>query len=151
WTPTGSGSSAPPSCSRRSGRPRTTTWPGRWSTPSCRRTTCSRAFASASPSARVRRARSAAELTSEARTPGGRLDGVTVIAVAEGDVSPGVLGFLVVAALGLALYLLVKSMNKQISKIEVPSEAELKAEMEAKRRGESNDQTAESNDSDKAR
>ncbi|SDQ47532.1 hypothetical protein [Thermostaphylospora chromogena] len=76
---------------------------------------------------------------------------MTVIAVAEGDVSPGVLGFLVVAALGLALYLLVKSMNKQISKIEVPSEAELKAEMESKRRGESNDQTAESNDSDKAR
>ncbi|MGW4425557.1 hypothetical protein [Streptosporangium sp. NPDC004631] len=43
-----------------------------------------------------------------------------------GDVSPGLLGFLVVAALGLALYLLVKSMRKQISKIEVPSEAELR-------------------------
>ncbi|GAA3094711.1 hypothetical protein [Streptosporangium carneum] len=41
-------------------------------------------------------------------------------------VSPGLLGFLVVAALGLALYLLVKSMRRQISKIEVPSEAELR-------------------------
>ncbi|MFD0884721.1 hypothetical protein ACFQ08_09190 [Streptosporangium algeriense] len=40
--------------------------------------------------------------------------------------SPGVLGFLVVAALGLALYLLVKSMRRQISRIEVPSEAELR-------------------------
>lgn len=41
-------------------------------------------------------------------------------------VSPGLLGFLMVAALGLALYLLVKSMRRQISKIEVPSEAELR-------------------------
>ncbi|MEV7012444.1 hypothetical protein [Streptosporangium sp. NPDC051022] len=41
-------------------------------------------------------------------------------------VSPGLLGFLVVAALGLALYLLVKSMRRQISRIEVPSEAELR-------------------------
>jgi hypothetical protein len=46
--------------------------------------------------------------------------------VTKGDVSPGLLGFLVVAGLGLALYLLVKSMRKQISRIEVPSEAELR-------------------------
>ncbi|MBG0826235.1 hypothetical protein HS041_00345 [Planomonospora sp. ID67723] len=44
--------------------------------------------------------------------------------VTEGDVSPGLLGFLVVAALGFALFLLIRSMRKQISKIEVPSEAE---------------------------
>ncbi|GAA3028972.1 hypothetical protein [Streptosporangium longisporum] len=43
-----------------------------------------------------------------------------------GDVSPGLLGFLVVAGLGFALYMLVKSMRKQISRIEVPSEAELR-------------------------
>ncbi|WP_326825686.1 hypothetical protein OHA77_25505 [Streptosporangium sp. NBC_01639] len=43
-----------------------------------------------------------------------------------GDVSPGLLGFLVVAALGFALFMLVKSMKRQISKIEVPSEAELR-------------------------
>ncbi|RBQ18664.1 hypothetical protein DP939_19470 [Spongiactinospora rosea] len=42
----------------------------------------------------------------------------------RGDVSPGLLGFLVVAALGAALFLLIKSMNKQISKIEVPYEDE---------------------------
>lgn len=41
-------------------------------------------------------------------------------------VNPGLLGFLVVAALGFALYLLVKSMRKQISRIEVPSEEELR-------------------------
>ncbi|MBG0815009.1 hypothetical protein [Planomonospora sp. ID82291] len=44
--------------------------------------------------------------------------------VPKGDVSPGLLGFLVVAALGLALFLLVKSMRKQISKIELPSETD---------------------------
>ncbi|WP_436761683.1 hypothetical protein [Streptosporangium sp. V21-05] len=46
--------------------------------------------------------------------------------VTKGDVSPGLLGFLVVAGLGFALYVLVKSMRKQISRIEVPSEAELR-------------------------
>ncbi|MEV7967458.1 hypothetical protein AB0O34_15960 [Sphaerisporangium sp. NPDC088356] len=40
-------------------------------------------------------------------------------------VGPGLLGFIVVAAIGVALYFLVKSMNRQISKIEVPREAEL--------------------------
>lgn len=50
---------------------------------------------------------------------------MTGIAAAASNVSPGLLGFLVVAALGLALYLLIKSMNKQISKIEVPREADL--------------------------
>jgi hypothetical protein len=33
------------------------------------------------------------------------------------DVEPGLLGFLVVAALGLALYFLLRSMNKQFRKI----------------------------------
>ncbi|GGS66170.1 hypothetical protein GCM10010156_26450 [Planobispora rosea] len=46
--------------------------------------------------------------------------------VPKGDVSPGLIGFLVVAALGFALFLLIKSMKRQISKIEVPSEAELR-------------------------
>jgi len=46
--------------------------------------------------------------------------------VTKGDVSPGLLGFLVIAGLGFALYMLVKSMRKQISRIEVPSEAELR-------------------------
>jgi hypothetical protein len=40
-------------------------------------------------------------------------------------VGPGLIGFLVVAAIGVALYFLVKSMNRQISKIEVPHEDDL--------------------------
>lgn len=48
---------------------------------------------------------------------------MTVLAV--GEVSPGLLGFVVVALLGVALYVLVKSMNKQMSKISVPREADL--------------------------
>lgn len=44
--------------------------------------------------------------------------------LAAGDVSPGLLGFLVVALIALALYVLIKSMNKQMSKIEVPHEGE---------------------------
>lgn len=48
-----------------------------------------------------------------------------MIVLAAGDVSPGLLGFTVVALIGLALYVLLKSMNKQISRIEVPYEADL--------------------------
>lgn len=36
---------------------------------------------------------------------------------ASSDVAPGVLGFLVVAALGVALVFLLRSMNKQFRKI----------------------------------
>lgn len=49
-------------------------------------------------------------------------EGVTVLAA--GDVSPGLLGFTVVALIGLALYILIKSMNKQMSKIQVPHEGD---------------------------
>ena len=38
------------------------------------------------------------------------------------DVEPGVLGFLVVAALGLALVFLLKNMNKQFKKLGPPPE-----------------------------
>ena len=37
---------------------------------------------------------------------------------ASNDVEPGVLGFLVVAAMGVALVFLLRSMNKQFRKIE---------------------------------
>ncbi|MBX6381427.1 MAG: hypothetical protein IRZ07_00430 [Microbispora sp.] len=33
---------------------------------------------------------------------------------------PGLLGFLIVAAIGLALFFLLKNMNKQMRKIQVP-------------------------------
>jgi hypothetical protein len=39
-----------------------------------------------------------------------------------GDVEPGLLGFLVVAALGVALVFLLRSMNKQFKKIGPRSE-----------------------------
>ncbi|MFI7618089.1 hypothetical protein ACIBP6_43400 [Nonomuraea terrae] len=45
--------------------------------------------------------------------------------LAAGDVSPGLLGFVVVALIGFALFLLIKSMNKQMSKIEVPHEGDV--------------------------
>jgi hypothetical protein len=51
-----------------------------------------------------------------------------VIVLAAGEVSPGLLGFVVVALLGFALYFLVKSMNKQMGKIEVPHERDLEKE-----------------------
>ncbi|MEV4566939.1 hypothetical protein AB0K12_24500 [Nonomuraea sp. NPDC049419] len=44
--------------------------------------------------------------------------------LAAGEVSPGLLGFVVVAGLGFALYMLIKSMNKQMSRIQVPREHE---------------------------
>jgi hypothetical protein len=60
---------------------------------------------------------------------------VTVLAASAIDPGPGVIAFLIVAAIGLALYFLIKSMNRQISKIQVPHEADLKkAERRDKRR-----------------
>ncbi|MGN9840768.1 hypothetical protein ACTMTI_21865 [Nonomuraea sp. H19] len=44
--------------------------------------------------------------------------------LAAGEVSPGLLGFVVVALIGVALYMLIKSMNKQMSKIQVPHEGD---------------------------
>jgi hypothetical protein len=46
--------------------------------------------------------------------------------VDEDQVAPGLLGFLVVVALGIALFFLIRSMNKQISRIQAPKEEELK-------------------------
>ena len=47
----------------------------------------------------------------------GVLAAVAASSSASDDVSPGVLGFLVVAAMGVALVFLLKSMNKQFRKI----------------------------------
>jgi hypothetical protein len=49
-----------------------------------------------------------------------------VLAVPADKVTPGALGFVIVLALGVALYLLIRSMNKQIARIEAPSEEDLK-------------------------
>jgi hypothetical protein len=49
-----------------------------------------------------------------------------LLAVPADKVTPGGLGFVIVLALGVALFLLIRSMNKQIARIEAPSEEELK-------------------------
>jgi hypothetical protein len=49
-----------------------------------------------------------------------------LLAVTEDQVTPGVIAFLVVAALGVTLFFLIRSMNKQISRIEAPHEEDLK-------------------------
>ena len=45
-----------------------------------------------------------------------------VLAVDDTAVSPGVVGFLVVALLGVATYLLIRSMNRQIKRIDLPDD-----------------------------
>ena len=47
----------------------------------------------------------------------GVLAAVAASSSASNDVTPGVLGFLVVAVMGVALVFLLKSMNKQFRKI----------------------------------
>jgi flagellar biosynthesis/type III secretory pathway M-ring protein FliF/YscJ len=66
-----------------------------------------------------------------------------VLAVNEDQVTPGALGFLVVVALGVALFFLIRSMNKQIARIEAPYEEDLKqAEWERRQRADSTDDGA---------
>jgi len=52
----------------------------------------------------------------------GVLAAVAAAAPASDDVTPGVLAFLVVAAMGVALVFLLRSMNKQFRKIEPKTE-----------------------------
>jgi hypothetical protein len=49
-----------------------------------------------------------------------------VLAVNEDQVTPGVIAFLIVAALGVTLFFLVRSMNKRIARIQAPSEDDLR-------------------------
>ncbi len=48
--------------------------------------------------------------------------GSAVRAVEESNVNPGLLGFVVVALLGVATWLLIRSMNRQIRKIDLPDD-----------------------------
>jgi hypothetical protein len=50
------------------------------------------------------------------------LTALSVLAVDEDKVAPGLLGFLVVAALGVATWFLIRSMNKQLKKIDFDEE-----------------------------
>jgi hypothetical protein len=49
-----------------------------------------------------------------------------VLAVNEDQVTPGVIAFVVVAALGVTLFFLIRSMNRHIARIEAPSEDDLR-------------------------
>ena len=51
------------------------------------------------------------------------LAGSVVRAIQDNKVSPGVLGFLVVAALGVATWFLIRSMTHQIHKIDFAEDA----------------------------
>lgn len=62
-------------------------------------------------------------------------------------VSPGYLGFAVFLALCVAVYLLLRSMNKQINKIQVPREADLEEQERERAAAESGD---EGDEADKA-
>jgi hypothetical protein len=46
-----------------------------------------------------------------------------VRAIQDQKVSPGVIGFLVVASLGVATWLLIRSMNRQLHKIDFAEDA----------------------------
>ena len=52
----------------------------------------------------------------------GPLSLLVLRAVNDNDVSPGVIGFVVVASLGVATWLLIRSMNRQIKKIDLPDD-----------------------------
>jgi hypothetical protein len=51
------------------------------------------------------------------------LAGPVVRAIQDNKVSPGVRGFLVVAGLGVATWLLIRSMNRQLHKIDFKEDA----------------------------
>jgi hypothetical protein len=55
--------------------------------------------------------------------PGAVLSAPVVRAIQDQKVSPGVLGFLVVAALGVATWLLIRSMGRQIKRIDFSEDA----------------------------
>ena len=56
------------------------------------------------------------------------MSAVARAAGADNTVTPGVLGFMVVALLGVATYLLIRSMNRQIKRIDLPSQDETPAD-----------------------
>jgi ABC-type nickel/cobalt efflux system permease component RcnA len=56
---------------------------------------------------------------------------LTSIAADDSDVTPGTLGFLIVFVLGVATWLLMKSMNKQFKKVDFPQPEEDKTEKRA--------------------
>ena len=71
----------------------------------------------------------------------GVLAAVAASSSASNDVEPGVLGFLVVAAIGVALVFLLRSMNKQFRKITPNPEPPGSAAQDSAGSGESSPQS----------
>ena len=57
------------------------------------------------------------------------------LAVDESRVTPGVLGFLVVALLGVATYLLIRSMNRQLRRIDLPDDHDQNGDQDGDQHG----------------
>ncbi|GAA2259454.1 MULTISPECIES: hypothetical protein [Kitasatospora] len=57
-------------------------------------------------------------------TPMSFTDLATGLALDDAKVTPGLLGFVVFAALGVATWFLVKSMNKQMKRVDFAEEPE---------------------------
>lgn len=57
--------------------------------------------------------------------------------VDEDDVKPGLVGTLIVVGLAVSLFFLIRSMNKQIGKIQVPTDEEIELEELTRRQAES--------------
>lgn len=69
--------------------------------------------------------------------------------VNEDQVSPGLLGFLIVVVLGIALFFLVRSMNQRISRIQAPKEEDLKqAEWERRQATQDSGDAGNTNDTE---
>jgi Na+-transporting methylmalonyl-CoA/oxaloacetate decarboxylase gamma subunit len=70
---------------------------------------------------------------------------VLAIPLNNDTVTPGFLGLGVVVVLGLVLFFLIRSMNKQISRIQAPKEADLKQAEWERREAEKAEKAAKSN------
>lgn len=57
--------------------------------------------------------------------------------VDEDDVKPGLVGTLIVVGLAVSLFFLIRSMNKQIGKIQVPTDEEIELEELTRQQAES--------------
>lgn len=53
-----------------------------------------------------------------------------VLSASQEHVTTGTIGFIVIALLGLALFFLIRSMNKQIRRIDVPDDTNPDASVE---------------------
>src|SRR5918994_6963815 len=111
-------------CTRRPGPPRTTSWYGAWSTSNSPRTTCSRACVD--PRAGTRR--DGATMCPEVPPMNVALVTATNTDVDDSGIGPGLLGFLVLLALCVALFVLYRSLRRQLKRIDFDPQGRTDAE-----------------------